>query len=351
MKYLGNKSRLLPFIHNSLEVSGVNFDLSLTDLFGGTGSVAQHFKKQGMAVTGNDFMTYSYQMMKATIGLNQTPNFTELKSYLGIGKDEPIDSVLNVISNLKEVAGYCFENFAPDGPQKRMFFTNENAKKIDSIRDSLDYWQVQGHINEFEFDYLLASLINAADHVANMSGTYGAFLKIWRSVALKPLELRKLEIIDNGRENFVYQRDAVKLLPSLSGHVLYLDPPYNSRQYASNFHMLETLAVWDKQILRGVAGLRDYEDQKSDFSSKRLAETALAKLIENANFDFIALSYSNEGIIPQNRLQELLSSRGKLMSFQTPYKRFRTERTHENRKYKTDDDLVTEHLWVVATSN
>ncbi len=351
MKYIGNKSRLLPFIESSFEATGIDFGLSITDLFGGTGSVAHHFKGLGMSVTCNDFMTYSYKLMKATIGLNQTPSFAALKDFFSLDQSEPVTAVLDKISHLPGKSGYFYENFAPGGAQNRMFFTDENAKRIDSIRDSLDSWLAAGIITQDEFDYLLASLINASDHVANMSGTYGAYLKIWRTVALKTLALKPIDVIDNRRENHIYQRDAVDLLPELTGHVLYLDPPYNSRQYASNFHVLETLAVWDKQELRGVAGLRDYEHQKSAFSSKRLASEAMASILHEAKYDFIALSYSNEGIVSQPQILEMLTSRGKVWSFETPYKRFRTERTHENRKYKTENDLVTEHLWIVDTSH
>lgn len=167
-----------------------------------------------------------------------------------------------------------------------MYFTKENACHIDSIRDIIDVWKKEDLINNSEFYYLLAVLIDAADHVANMSGTYGAFLKIWRSVALKKINLKKREVFNNSKMNYANQSMAEEFISQISGDILYLDPPYNSRQYAPNFHVLESIAVWDKQELSGKTGLRNYDNQKSDFSSKLKATQALSKVISAAEFRF-----------------------------------------------------------------
>ena len=120
--------------------------------------------------------------------------------------------------------------------------------------------------------YLL--LCQCFDHIANMSGTYVTYLKIWRSV-IKENKLIAIEIYDNKKENKTFQQDANELITSISGDILYLDPPYNSRQYAPNFHVLESIAVWDKQELKGKTGLRNYDDQKSMYSENQMLSLLL----------------------------------------------------------------------------
>lgn len=349
MKYIGNKTRLLNFIEQSLLNEDIQLAGVFCDLFAGTGSVGHHFKRRNMQVLSNDLMTYSYILNRTIVGLNRTPRFSALKEVLGLPPSASIQQLLDAISRFGGTRGYFYENFAPSGSFSRQFFTDENASVIDEIRDALVSWSDLGAINQAEYDYLLSSLINATDHVANMSGTYGAYLKIWRSVALKRIRLLPLDLHDNNQQNFIFQEKAEELISSLYGDVLYLDPPYNSRQYASNFHVLESLAVWDKQILKGVAGLRDYENQKSVFSSKKLASLSLKHIVEQSNFRYIVLSYNNEGIVPREEIMEMLSTRGKVREYVTDYRRFRTDRDHEKRQYKKVDDRVTEHLWIALT--
>jgi adenine-specific DNA-methyltransferase len=349
MKYIGNKSRLLGFIEGSLTEAKVPFHGTFADVFSGTANVGFHFKKLGMKIISNDIMTYSYFLQKAMLEINTIPKFTQVKKLLNLSSSANVQELLDLISRIEPQKGYFFENFSPSGVAKRQFFTDENGQIIDGIRDELEKWQRLGLVDDLEFCYLLSSLINAADHVANMSGTYGAYLKIWRSVALKKLKLQPIELFDNGQKNVILQGDSLEIMKSISGDVLYLDPPYNSRQYASNFHVMESLAVWDKQELRGIVGLRNYQNQKSNFSSKREATSAFRELIDDAQFKFIVLSYNNEGIIKREDILSILEEKGKLSEFVTDYRRFRTERDHEKRKYKEVDDKVSEHLWIVKT--
>lgn len=349
MKYIGNKTRLLGFIEESLVSEKVPFTGIFCDIFAGTANVGFHFKKYGMKIISNDIMTYSYHLQRAMLELNHIPTFTGIREISKLDASANIEDILRSVSSIEPIRGYFYENFSPSGFSNRQFFTDENGQIIDGIRDTLEKWRLSGVVDNLEFSYLLASLINAADHVANMSGTYGAYLKIWRSVALKRLTLQPIEVFDNNQKNEITQENALNVIKSVSGNILYLDPPYNSRQYASNFHVLESLAVWDKQDLKGVAGLRDYENQKSAFSSKKEATDAFRELIRHAQFEYIVLSYNNEGIIKREDIIEILQSRGKLSEFVTDYRRFRTERDHEKRHYKQVDDKVSEHLWIVKT--
>ncbi len=351
MKYIGNKFNLLGFIEESLKSGGVPLEGAFTDLFSGTTSVAEHFKKLGFSVTANDFMTYSYVMQRAFVESNEIPTFERVTEDLNISvSSSPVQAVLDYLNSLEPSEGYAFNNYGAGGSENRMYFTKENSCRIDSIRDAIENWKRTDLINEPEFYYLLASLINAADHVANMSGTYGAFLKIWRTVALKKIDLKSRPVFNNFKVNYANQCNAEELITRISGDVLYLDPPYNSRQYAPNFHVLESISVWDKQDLSGKTGLRNYENQKSDFSSKTKATQALSKVISSARFKFIALSYNNEGIIPHEDILKILEMKGEVQLFEQQYRRFRTERDHEKRKYKDVDDKTQEYLFLVKVN-
>jgi len=348
MKYIGNKTNLLGFIEGSLRLAGVTLEGSFTDLFSGTTSVAEHFKKIGLSVTANDFMTYSYVFQKAFIESNEIPSFEIVLDRLRILPGQhPEEQVIDHLNNLSPIEGYFFNNYGSGGSENRMYFTKENACRIDAIREEIENWKTDEIISQKEFYYLLAILIDAADHVANMSGTYGAFLKIWRSVALKRISLKIRPVYNNLKVNYVHQGTAEDLISKISGDILYLDPPYNSRQYAPNFHVLESLAVWDKQVLAGKTGLRNYDNQKSDFSSKVRAASALECVISAADFKYVALSYNNEGIIPHDKILEILAGKGELQIFTREYRRFRTESNHAKRQYKDVDDKTSEYLFVV----
>lgn len=196
MKYIGNKTRLLDFIYDSVILEKLPKEGIFCDIFSGTGSVGYFFKTKNYQIISNDFMTYSFVMQKSMIELNQQPIFGGIKEII-LTDSNLIEDVLSYLNNLKGKKGYAFENYCPSGKSKRQYFTDENGMMIDAIREEIQSWKHKELITENEYYYLLASLINAADHIANMSGTYGAYLKIWRSVALKKIKLLPIEIYDN----------------------------------------------------------------------------------------------------------------------------------------------------------
>ena len=289
----------------------------------------------------DDIMTYSATAQRVLVEFNETPNF------LGVS-NKGIQGVLEILNNpdLQE-EGFAFANYAPSGEYGRQYFSDVNARRIDATRDMIEQWKTDGRLTQQEYDILVFALVDAADFLANISGTYGAYLKIWRSMALKPLILKAPELYDNHLQNKVYQRDSNELIREIQGDILYLDPPYNERQYAPNFHVLESLTVWDKPQLRGKTGQREYEDKKSLYCRHGVAETALRDLVENANVRYIVMSYNNEGIIPREKLIDILNGVGNLVEYRQNYRRFRTEKDSDTRHYKQCDDKVVEHLYVV----
>jgi len=355
MKYIGNKQRLLDFIDNVVQKEKLPQKGTFIDIFTGTTSVAQYYKKKGYKIIANDFMTYSYVFQQAYIKNNQFPKFNKLlqSKYFTIipsslnNKYEPLRIVIDYLNKLSSKKGFIFKHYAPAGEFGRQFFSNENAIRIDAAREQLDEWQKEGLLNENEFYVLLASLIDAADFVANISGTYGAYLKIWRSIALKPFTMLIPNLIESNLDHQVYQEDSNKIIGDLEGDILYIDPPYNTRQYASNFHILETLACWNKPQVYGKTGLRPYESQKSAYSQRTKCKDVFTDLINKAKADYILMSYNNEGIIPHEFILDTLSKKGNVRVYTKDYRRFRTERDHENRHYKVPGDKVQELIYFV----
>lgn len=355
MKYIGNKFRLLPFIDKILTQEELPTNGTFCDIFSGTTNVAQFYKKKGYKLITCDIMNYSYVFQYAYIKNNEYPKFGKLIKSKKIKSDaqiittkyDALASVTRYLNTLPGKKGFIFRHYAPGGQYKRQFFSNENAKKIDVVRDEIENWKTAKLINENEYYILLSSLIDAADFVANMSGTYGAYLKIWRSMALKPFTMRAPQLIESNIHHEIYNQDANELIKKIKCDILYIDPPYNTRQYAANFHILETLACWDNPKVNGKTGLRPYDSQKSLYSQKTTCNKAFADLIKNADTKYILMSYNNEGIIPDEFIHETLGKRGKVKVYKQNYRRFRTERNHEKRQYKVPDDRVIEQIYFV----
>ena len=358
MKYIGNKQRLLDFIDEIVQKEKLPQKGTFVDIFTGTTSVAQHYKKKGYRIIANDFMTYSYVFQQAYIKNNQFPEFKNLlySKYFNINsslsnKYEPLKVVIDHLNRLPGKKGFIFRHYAPAGEFKRQFFSNENAMRIDAVREQINTWKQEGLLSESEFYVLLASLIDAADFVANISGTYGAYLKIWRSMALKPFTMLVPNLIESNLGHEVYQEDANELISRLGADILYIDPPYNTRQYAANFHILETLACWDNPKIYGKTGLRPYENQKSLYSQRTKCKEVFVDLINKAKANYILMSYNNEGIIPHEFILGTLGKKGEVKFYTKDYRRFRTEKDNENRHYKVSNDKVTEIIYYVKTKH
>ncbi|WP_156300122.1 DNA adenine methylase [Streptobacillus canis] len=320
MKYIGNKTKIIDFIEKSLIDSDVKYkNKRVMDLFSGTGSVSKFFLRNNCEVISCDNMTYSVAEQYRVNYFRDIPNFEELELYVGGSR---IEEVLYFLNNLEPQKGYFYENYAPNGIFKRQYFTNENAMKIDAIRSEIETWK--DVLSYEKYMYLLGILMNASDRVSNTSGTYGAYLKIWRSMALKELRLEVPENIKNGK-NIINLDDVLDCVDKYKNlDIIYLDPPYNTRQYASNFHVLENIVVFDKQKLNGKTGLRNYKEQKSDFSLKTKVEKALKKLLIKSSTKVIVMSYSTEGLIKEEKLYNLLSEFGETKVYRKDYRRFKT---------------------------
>jgi adenine-specific DNA methylase len=324
MRYYGNKTKLLPFIERVVKNTGINGTSNFVDLFSGTCAVGRHFKKLGYTVIANDTLEFSYALSKTFIELNEQPDFRKLKKELHTNDNHGIFDYLNNNTNYQE--GFIYKNYCPNGG--RMYFTDENALRIDTGRTLFDEWKKADIITELEYYYLITSLMRGINLISNISGTYAAYLKTWDKRALKSLVLEQVEVIESKNQNKAYKQDANELVKKITPDILYLDPPYNTRQYASNYFLLELIAEgwFEKEPeIYGETGMRKYDHQKSDYASKNKALNALEDLILNSTkSQCILLSYNNEGIIPTCAIEQTLSKIGKVETHCEDHKRYRS---------------------------
>ena len=312
MNYIGSKFSLLDFLRASISAATgykENDSYVFADLFAGTGVVGAAYKAGGCKVIANDIQYYSYILNKHYIE-NVPPIDTALLEYL---------------NNLPGIEGFIFNNYCEGSGSGRNYFTDINGKKCDAVRTELEKLHQNGEIDNAVYYYFLASLINSIDKYANTASVYGAFLKHIKKSAQKEFKLDLLPIID-GPTGAVYNEDVNKLIRNISGDVLYLDPPYKARQYCTNYHVLETIARYDNPVLIGKTGLRDYQDQKSAFCSKRTVAKVFEDLIINAKFKYIFLSYNNEGLMSLDTIKEIMSKYGSYSCYTQDYKRFKADK-------------------------
>lgn len=332
MRFIGNKEKLVDWIYSvikSKKIKGKRF----FDFFSGTTTVARYFKEKEYNIISSDLLYFSFVLQKAYIENHETPKFEKLLDYLKVVSNiffpEPLDLIIQYLNDLQGKAGFIYNNYSPGGTKnlqrQRLFFSDYNSKKIDHIRITIEEWKQQNLLTENEYYILLACLIETVPYYANISGVYAAFCKSWDPRALKKIVIKPIKILESNRKNSVYNVDSVSLVDKIKCDILYMDPPYNHRQYAPNYHLLETIAKYDYPELKGVTGLRkNYENQKSLFCSAKAGLDSLKYIIENISCNTIFLSYNSEGVMPQDEILKIFSKIGNPEIIEQDYLRFKS---------------------------
>ena len=325
MRFIGRKTLLLDNIQAVIDEKAPGCE-TFCDIFSGTATVARHFK-QWYQVYSNDLLYFSYVLQRATVELDKLPEFKGLREGLGIL--DPIDyfNAMSVedMEVLPSRRRFFQNTYAPMGG--RMYMNDANALRIEFARHQVEDWKNEGDISEGEYYYLVACVVEGIPFVSNISGTYGAYNKTWDRRSYKQYQLYRLPVVENAKENRSFNRDGVELLRELSGHILYVDPPYNERQYLPNYHVLETGARYDFPEVKGVTAQRSYGEEKSDFCVRGKALEAFDRLMENADFEHIILSYSTDGLMKVNDIEDVMKSHGRPDTFQIyyfPYRRYKS---------------------------
>ena len=338
MNFIGSKKRLFPFLFEGFQnivgsdLSGIKF----ADLFSGTGIVSFKMmqKAQPETIIVNDSESFAYHLAMNRIG-NYGDESVKTKGleYL---------KAFNSTNPLVLPSGhYITRNFASE----RKYFTEDNAKKIDFFRK---YMFREYHDEDMLFYYLMASLLEATDKIANVASVYEAYLKEYKKTALKPIKFREPLGFYQGNTKTdvsIHQRTVFDCLERMNSvDVIYLDPPYNHRNYASNYHVLNTVLNPDDPYLKGITGKNDYF--KSPFNSKMKAHKAIYMAIEMASkkAKYVFVSYNDEGIVSEGDFVEMMKSLGKYNQFKVINQRYKAD---NNRKYKRRNTVEFLHCLTV----
>lgn len=300
MRFLGNKESIIEEIYNIIsENIDIRRQLTLFDAFCGTGTVANQFKDRFNIILNDNLKC-------ATVYSSGRMLFNKC-DFANLGFD-PYD----YLNNHKDIyQGFFYNNYSPAN-SNRMYFTPENAGRIDFFREQIELWKQGNLINEHEYLCLLASLIESVSKVANVAGVYGAFLKKWDSRALKDIEFIPVVHDDRGTENNItVLNDKIEnIIQDVECDILYLDPPYTQNQYGTQYHLLETLVLYDYPSISKVTGSRPVTPMRSDWSKEYKAHILFDKVIATTNARYIVFSYNNDGIMSKDYIEAVLKRYG-----------------------------------------
>lgn len=329
MNYIGSKLKLCQnFLPNVIRaICGDDLtQKSFCDIFAGTGIVGRTFKTSVKKVISNDIEYYSYVLNK-----NYIENHREISNR---------NDLITELNNLTIIEdGFIYKNYCLGGNGERQYFSDDNGKKIDTIRTTIENWKNERRISDNQYYFLLCSLLESADKVANTASVYGAYLKSLKKSAQKELILEPAEYELNENEHQVFNKDANELIKEIEGDILYLDPPYNARQYGANYHLLNTIAEYKSFEPKGKTGLRNYS--RSKYCSANTVKEEFESLIQNANFKYIFLSYNNEGLMSVDDVKKIMTKYGHYELAQTDYQRFKAD---SNRLNKADSTIEYLHI-------
>jgi len=338
MRFIGNKENLCEKIFTELSKRGI-FGRSFFDAFAGTTSVSKFFKQKGFKIFSSDLLYFSYVLQKAYIENNAPPTFKNCDFFLPPRALLPSSRLEQAIDFLNETPGengFIFKNYTPAGG--RMYFSEENGRRIDAIRERIELWFSESRISEIEYFVLLAALLESVSFYANISGIYAAFQKKWDPRAKKKFQLRPISLVAGKQSNSVFWGDSVEVSKKISADIFYLDPPYNQRQYAPNYHILETIARNDLPAIGGVTGMRE-NYVRSRFCNAKTALEDLKEIASCGDFKTLVMSYNTEGIMHQASIIETLGKLGDVDLVEFEYPRFKSNNFGTNNGKKIREQL------------
>ncbi len=316
-RYIGNKSKLLKFIDETITKENINFE-TFGDVFAGTGVVAEYFLNKGKEIYVNDLLFSNFVIYKALLS-----NEKYEKS-----KITKIIDGYNEIDSEKLQDNYFSDNFSGN------YYHYKDAKKIGFVREDIEKKYINREINDREYNILISCLLYSMDRISNTVGHYESFLN--KEPEYKNLQISNLNIKSYNSNSNIYNEDANMLVKKLKVDVMYVDPPYNARQYANFYHLLENVAQWKKPKVYNKAKKMERKNIMSEYC-KANAKAVFADLIENIDAKYIIVSYNNTyeakstssvNAITYQDMMQILETKGKVSLYETDYKFFNSGKTN-----------------------
>jgi len=325
LNYIGSKFQLLDWIAKNMKdkTGWISFEnKKIVDLFAGTGIVSYYFRKNMAEVISNDVELYSYIITHA---FTRSIYTEKCEKYINefqkdIEENKQIDSI-----------GFITKHYSPYDSNERKFFTIENSKSIDYVRNKLE--TIKENITEDEYKFILASIILSADAVSNVPAVYGCFLKNFKSKALKSFVLKPIHnnVIEPIEGSTAYNNDVldINFITSFESDLVYLDPPYNERQYSKNYFPLNIIAKTPEILLtelplKGKTGIPT-DCFISPFCKKgEVVEKAFDLLFSSLKTKWIFLSYNSESLVPKEKILNIMNKYGIATVIERDYKRFKS---------------------------
>ncbi|HEU4555540.1 MAG TPA: DNA adenine methylase, partial [Chitinophaga sp.] len=343
MRFIGNKELINSEIKELLkELDLTNKGLTLFDAFCGTGAISDALK-DSFNIVANDMLRWCVIYTRGRVCAADC-------SFENLGFD-PFE-YFN--SNTNTVQGFFYTNYSPGG-SNRMYFSPENAARIDYFRTTIEDWKDNNLINENEYSFLLASLIESVSVVSNTAGVYGAFLKHWDSRATKPIEFRKVDFNGASRNEAEFLNAKLEdIVPETNCDILYLDPPYTQNQYGTQYHLLETLVLYDNPGISSVTGSRSTTPMRSDWSKDHKSHILFDKILAKTKARYIVFSYSKDGFMSKTFIEASMKRYGKPETYickklnYRKYTNFKSREKNDHFEYlffverKNEDEIVYE---------
>lgn len=300
IKYIGSKRALLSQVTAAIRAVLPDGG-QVCDLFSGSARVGHALKREGFEVWANDLNAYAHVLATAHVQ-------ADADRWQG-----PAERLLAELATVTPEAGWFTKAMCEDA----RYFHPDNGARIDAMRERIAALSLEPELEAIA----LTSLMQAADRVDSTAGVQMAYMKSWAPRALKPLELRMPEILPGpGRAT---RADAVTLAPQIVADLVYLDPPYNQHSYLGNYHVWESLVLWDKPETYGIANKRvDVKTRKSAFNSKPGIGPALQAVIEGVRAPNLVVSFNDEGYLSRDQLTDMLSARGEVQVIEIDHSRY-----------------------------
>lgn len=328
MRFIGNKELITVEIKNLLDKKGLlDRNLSFFDAFCGTGAVADSLK-DSLNLIVNDMIKWSVVYVKGRL-TSHNCNFNNLEF-------DPFE-FLNSNNTIQK--GFFFQNYSKGGSE-RMYFSSENAGRIDYFRQTIEQWKIENLISDYEYSFLLASLIESISFVSNTAGVYGAFLKHWDPRAKKPIIFQKVVAKESEHLNIEFYNQKIEdLIENVKCDILYLDPPYTQNQYGTQYHILQTLVLNDNPSMSPITGSRPTSPMRSDWSKDYKSHILFDRIISKTKAKYIIFSYSTDGFLSKSFIEASLKRYGKQETYKcqkisyNKYKNFKFRGKKEHFEY------------------